>query len=320
MKEVKGGSTMKGLALSLTLAALLCLPVSSIAEEKAAEVAPETTSYTFQTVNYTGDTFTQLLSINNSNVIAGYHGDGTLPAHPFSGFTVTLTSPPTFTTENFPGAQQTQVTGINNNASGKTCGFYIEASGANHGFIKVGPSYLTIDFPNTTSVPPFNQLMGLNDAAQEAGFWNDSSGNSHGYITSSGTSFLTLTIPDVATAVATGVNNKEWTTGFYTDSAQVTHGFVLAVGTFTTLNFPGATSTMALGSNNVGQIVGTYTDTAGLVHGFVYQGGTYSGPVDDPNGPGATMINGINDKGVIVGFYGTCTTGGTICNGLVGTP
>jgi hypothetical protein len=30
-------------------------------------------SYNYQTVNYTGDTFTQLLGINNSLIIAGYH-------------------------------------------------------------------------------------------------------------------------------------------------------------------------------------------------------------------------------------------------------
>lgn len=51
--------------------------------------------------------------------------------------------------------------------------------------------------------------------------------------------------------------------------------------------------------------------------------GVFQGPVDDPNGPGATIINGINDGAFIVGFYGVCVSapvGATTCNGFVGTP
>jgi len=36
--------------------------------------------------------------------------------------------------------------------------------------------------------------------------------------------------------------------------------------------------------------------------------GVFQGPVDDPNGPGATTINGINDGAFIVGFYGVCVS------------
>jgi uncharacterized membrane protein len=317
MKETKGGTTMKGLTLSLGLATLACLTMSGMAQDSA-PAAPEIL-YTFEVVNYPGDTFTQLLGINNSETIAGYHGNGTLPSHPFSGFTLVL--PHTFTTENFPGAVQTQVIGINNNAASKTCGFYIDTKMANHGFIKVGPSYLTIDFPATTSVPPVNQLLGLNDSAQQAGYWQDSSGNFHAYITGGGTFFLGLTIPKVPSAQATGINNKGWITGFYIDSAMVTHGFVLTQGTFRTIDYPRATATSVLGSNNNGQLVGTYTDSAGGVHGFVYNTATATfQTVDAPEGVGTTMINGINDKGVIVGFFGPCAVGGLTCEGLVGTP
>jgi probable HAF family extracellular repeat protein len=115
------------------------------------------------------------------------------------------------------------------------------------------------------------------------------------------------------------VNNTGEVSGFYIDKKGVSHGFTLNLGRLTTLSAPGATSTAAFGLNNNGQVVGTYTDAAGLVHGFVYQGGKFQ-PVDDPNGVGATIINGINDHGWIVGFYGPCTTGGTTCHGFVGTP
>jgi hypothetical protein len=40
------------------------------------------------------------------------------------------------------------------------------------------------------------------------------------------------------------------------------------------------------------------------MHGFIYNiaMGTYQ-EVDDPNGVNTTIINGINDKGQLVGFY-----------------
>ena len=60
-------------------------------------------------------------------------------------------------------------------------------------------------------------------------------------------------------------------------------------------------------------------DSAGNTHGFVYNIAKNSYlEVDDPNAtqPGGTTINGINDKGQIVGFY----VNGTNTIGFVGTP
>ncbi len=54
---------LKKLALPVSLFVLLSM-----------SAAFAQTSYSFQTVNYPGDTFTQLLGINNSGDIAGYHG------------------------------------------------------------------------------------------------------------------------------------------------------------------------------------------------------------------------------------------------------
>jgi probable HAF family extracellular repeat protein len=325
MKENKGGTTMKGFTLSVGLAVLLCLPISVLAQDTAADVAPDATTYKFTTVNYPGDVFTQLLGINNTPEIAGYHGSG-LTGHLNRGFTLIL--PDIFTAENFPGAVQTQVIGINNpippGHTSNTAGFYIDVAGANHGFLKLGTSYVTVDFPDTTSVPAFNQLLGLNSAGQSAGFYNDATGNSHGYIYARfGGVFLVFTIPGATTATATDINNAGQVSGFYTDTAGDTHGFLLNQGHFTKLDFPGATATQAFGLNNVGEVVGFYTDTAGLTHGFVWTSSGFQGPVDDPSGKGATMINGINDKGWVVGFYGVCVsspTTATTCNGFVATP
>jgi hypothetical protein len=71
-------------------------------------------SFIVTDVSSPGDpAFTQLLGINNSATIAGYYGDGSIV--PNNGFTLTL--PNTFLPQNFPGAAQTQVIGINNKAT-----------------------------------------------------------------------------------------------------------------------------------------------------------------------------------------------------------
>src|SRR5713226_8457828 len=125
------------LALTLGLAVLLCMPM--YADEK------ETTTYNFETINFPGDTFTQLLGINNANVIAGYHG-----ATVNQGFTYTLANN-TFTMENFPKSQQTQVIGINNNPF-KSGGFYIMGS-KTIGFTDYKGTFTNVSFPKK----PFNQ-------------------------------------------------------------------------------------------------------------------------------------------------------------------
>ena len=52
------------------------------------------------------------------------------------------------------------------------------------------------------------------------------------------------------------------------------------------------------------------------MHGFIYSGGTYK-EVDDPLGLNTTILNGINDKGQVVGFY-VDANGNT--DGLVASP
>jgi probable HAF family extracellular repeat protein len=289
---------MNRFALVCSLALLLC----------ASALAQSPTSYTFKTVNYPHDTFTQLLGINNSGKIAGYHN-----VNINSGFTLVL--PHQFTTENFPGAAQTQVIGINNKK--KTDGFYVDNGGITHGFLDANGAFFTVDFPGSA----FNQLLSLNDHGQAAGYYSQSVDNStpdFPYIYNEyGGIFEVITIPQAVNgAQATGINNSGHICGFYVDSAMVNHGWLLIDGIFSTLDVPDATFTQALGINNKGQVVGVFMDGAGLSHGFVYEIGKTYHIIDDPNGIGATVANGINDKGQIVGFYGTSP----LNSGFVATP
>jgi hypothetical protein len=124
----------KGLAVSLGVAVLMCMS-TAFAQ-----------TYNFQTINYPDDTFTQLLGINDSNEIAGYHG-----ASINKGFTYDLSSN-TFTSENYPKSQQTQVTAINSNDAFKTAGFYI-LHGKTIGFTDLTGTFTSVAFPKKPLTP-----------------------------------------------------------------------------------------------------------------------------------------------------------------------
>src|SRR5258708_21253557 len=220
------------LVVTLGLAVLLCISMTISASEKE-------NRFFFRTVIFPGDTFTQLLGINDFEMIARYHG-----ATVNQGFVFTF--PNNFTSENFPGSAQTQVIGINN--QGHTDGFYIDTAGTTHGFLDINGAFTTVDFPGTT----FNQLLGLNDHDQAPGYFADAAGIDHPYIfDNNGGGFLVITIPAATGgAQATGINRSGSISGFYIDSAGFNHGFLLANGKFTTLDFPPATFTQAFGVHN----------------------------------------------------------------------
>jgi hypothetical protein len=281
----------KSSALALILAVAGCM-TSAVAQA----------TYSFDNVQYSQngkvDTFTQFLGINNANIIAGYHGATTN-----KGFTYNP-STKLFVNENYTGSMQTQVTGINN--VGKTVGFYISQSGDTFGFQYINGKYTSTNFPST----PFNQLLGQNDLAQSAGYYStkaDGSGPDHPYVyDENGQTWLAIILPNSVQAQATGINNSSDVCGFTIDKNNVSHGWLNVAGNVTILNYPESTGTAALGCNNAGQVVGSYTDSANNTHGFVYYVTSKKWQsIDDPDGVGTTVVNGINDNGVLVGFYGT---------------
>jgi len=284
---IKGGIA---LLLSLTLLA----GCGGNAHPLLIATCPTKATFSFTTANFTGDTFTQLLGINNMGEIAGYHGSGADPQNPNKGFTISPTG--NFTNENFTNSAQTQVIAVNTN--GDTAGFYVDQAGNTHGFLNAGGTFATVDAPNTI----FNQLLSLNDKGVAAGYSQEANGTQHPYTVLLG-NFTMITTPG-ASAQATGVNNRGDVSGFYVDNAAVTHGFVIPQGkTLITVDFPQGTFTQVLGLNNLGDAVGTYDDAGGKTHGFIFNVTAVSfESIDDPKGVGTTVVNGLNDLGKIVGF------------------
>ncbi len=200
---------MKNLRLHFALACALLLCTSAWAQ-----------NYHFQTVNAPndpGDPFTQLLGINNSNIIAGYHN-----FFQNQGFVLTL--PAAFSPENYPNSMMTQVIGINNN--GTTSGFYVDQGGTTHGFYHTSNGiYTTVDYSGTA----FNQLLSQNDFQQASGYYSLSPNNTtpdFPYVyDEDGGIFEVITIPGaVGGAQATGINNSQMKVGFFIDINGINHG------------------------------------------------------------------------------------------------
>lgn len=249
-------------------------------------------SYTVQTVAHADDpAFTQLLGINNSGTVAGFHGMSVN-----QGFTLTL--PNIFTTENFPGATQTIVAAIN--GTGDTAGIYIDAAGANHGFTQVGGTFLTVDQPNTV----FNQALGINNGSTTVGYSStDFAGQTLQQANSQSNgvfSDINALLPLNINSQAVGINNANKIVGFYMPADGISFGFLNIGNTISTIIPFGSNSTQALGINGSGEIVGTYIDAAGLQHGYTDIGGTFA---TFDVGSVSTTVNGVNDSGQLVGFY-----------------
>jgi hypothetical protein len=274
----------------------------------------------FTTVdNQTDATFNQLLGINNSGLIAGYFGSGA-QGHPNKGYELILSHRMTsYRSENFPHALQTQVTGLNDN--GVTVGFWSSQNTAsmmnnNFGFYAWGGHFHSVNFPAPhNSSPPVNQLLGVNDRGVAVGFYTNSQGNNRGYEFNIFThQFSRVLVPgsprrlqDGPSLTAAAINNRGDVAGFYTAMGGMTDAFLRkANGVFIKLAYPGAAMTQAFGVNDRDEVVGGYTTGSGnaaKTFGFTWTPGSGFTSVSDPQGQGATTLNGVNNAGALVGFY-----------------
>jgi len=202
-------------------------------------------------------------------------------------------------------------------------------------------------FANYSGVP--TNTTALNTGTGQIAFGINSAGNVVGgnnttaFYLPSGGSPQTITVPGNAIN-AFGINDRGNIVGQFT-SGNATPGFYLssaAGNSFITINAPnvatGTNTVNAQGVNNNGLAIGFYLGTDGQVHGFqantagAAPGGTITGaaiadptipPV--PGEPGATFVFsqllGINDAGLVAGYYGDSTTSqhGFIYNTNTGT-
>jgi hypothetical protein len=293
--------------------------------------AQQSVAYAFTTLDNSNDlTFNQLLGINNSDVIAGYFGSGAAN-HPNKGYYLLPGGKQLqlgYRVENFPGSTQTQVTGLNDR--GTQVGFLSptdngSGNDANYGWYSTddGVTFHEITVPGVTlGSPAVTQLLGVDNREAAVGFYNDSAGNSHGFVYDIWDNHFAFTsIPSATSVTDSAINNHGDIAGFFTPSGSSTvESFLLHNHRMWTLAYSGASMTQALGLNDSDEVVGVVTIGSGssaAMHGFTWTPQAGFTLVDDPNGMGTTTVNGVNNHGDLVGFY---VDGAGNTDGMLATP
>jgi len=299
----------RGRLRAAMIAALLTAGVLAASAAATGSPVPNGSKhYSFRTFNNPRDlTFNQLLGINSRGTIAGYFGSGA-PGHPNKGYLLTHFGRGRYINENFPGSLQTQVTGLNDH--GVTVGFWANKAGANFGFYAIHQrNFTNADFPTKNhSKPPVDQLLGVNNRDVAVGFYNDSMSNSHGYTYNIAKHrFRRVLVPGATSVTAAAINNAGDIAGFDTNAKGAVVGFLkTSSGHLITLSVPGASMTQAFGVNDGDMVVGGYqvgTGSSAKMYGFTWAPGVGFRSISDPSGVGTTTVNGLNNRGWLVGFY-----------------
>jgi probable HAF family extracellular repeat protein len=192
-----------------------------------------------------------------------------------------------FKTIQFPGALHTHAAALNN--TGQIVGGYSTGVRAEQGFVYQSGVATPLDFPESD----FTLLSGINDTGQIVGTFSTAGSLNSGFLYSDGV-FTALTIPGSIFSNASGINNAGQIVGHMQDETGG-HGYVGTNGSFRLLDIPGG-SFQPKAINNTGQIVGQ-----GSPGSMLYNNGVFT-RINVP-GSFATLANGINDAGQIVGYY-----------------
>lgn len=190
-------------------------------------------------------------------------------------FAISYTQAGTWTTIDKPGANGTEINGIDGNT---LAGNYYDAS--SHGFIYNGTSWTTIDKPGANDTY-INGISG-NNLIGEYYDWSGQHGClydgiiwtnlDHPYTLPKSTIYLSYTSPHhINGNIVVGEYYFD-SSSYYVPGAGSEHGFIYNMTTkkWTTIDYPGAWNTWIFGFDGE-QYVGGYDDESGI-HGFIYNG------------------------------------------------
>jgi uncharacterized membrane protein len=250
---------------------------------------------TIQTVDVPGESFTQLVGINDTGVIAGNVVDTNTHG-------VIRAVDGTFTIFDPPGSAGTNVNAID--AAGDTVGYYSTGAGTQC-FIRSAAGAFTV-FGRTSGSRPYCFANAINDKGYVAGTATKGRSAYAFLRTSSGGTRAFLKSDKTATGVF-GVNNVNTVVGFTTGASSTVGYLRTKDGTITTFDAPGDTyGTRATGINDKGTITGTFSTSSVDSHGFIREADGTVTAFDVPNATLTSTVS-INAKGDIAGNYRTAS-------------
>jgi len=110
------------------------------------------------------------------------------------------------------------------NSAGQVSGYYQDADGAYHGFVKNGATFTQIDVPDAI----YTFAYSINDRTDVVGWYFDQQFNQHGFVLSGG-KFTTIDAPGSAGTAVTAINSKGDLAGYWFDAANVYHAFTASL-------------------------------------------------------------------------------------------
>jgi hypothetical protein len=119
-----------------------------------------------------------------------------------------------------PGAAGLGTEPVGLNALGVVSGYFQDAQGSFHGFLKLGPKFTNIDVPGAADTFAY----GINSFADQVGYYVDKDGNIHGFVRRAGV-FTTIDVPGSLATLVTNINDAGDLSGLWFD-ANATHAFI----------------------------------------------------------------------------------------------
>ena len=267
-------------------------------------------SGTYTTFDAPGSTVIYPVAINPEGEIIGYYFDAGSLTHSFlrtRDGTLTPFDPPGATCSLSTSSGCSASNGIN--PEGTITGWYTDASGVTHGFLRTRDgTFTTFDAPGSAGTVP----AGINPAGAITGayFVAGSLFLTPGFVRTPGGTFITFNPPNSTQTAPVGINPEGAIAGqSFVFLAPIQYqGFLRGRdGSFATFNPPNSTYTKPVGINPEGAITGWYTDASSVTHGFLR---TRDGTLITIDAPGAgtgsfegTVTAGINAEGTITGNY-----------------
>jgi len=239
------------------------------------------------------------MSMNMAGDITGFYVDANDVRHGFvrAAASGAITGP-----IDVPGAGTSALQGtvpLSIDTAGDITGFYIDAGGTFHGFVRSANGTITAPINAPGAGTGLNGKvsfkgtlpMSINASEEIAGIYSDTSGAYHGFVYTAGSAtpaFTTFDAPGVGTGgiipgtAALSINAGGDTSGIYTDASGARHGFLrTAAGAITApIDAPAAATTgmfsgtVLVSINSLDDVTGTFADTNGVFHAFLLSTGT----------------------------------------------
>jgi uncharacterized membrane protein len=281
-----------------TLGLLLLFAITAAASDKTA------LKFSFAESNVPGAIRAQPWGINNAGVTVGTYFDSSDVVHGYmlDGENLTNIDDP----KALP--QWTFAYGINPDGPASVVGVYLSSeTGLYVGFLYKDGLYTDIPGPSGALETIAD---GINDSGAIVGYYVyiDATTNTAqvaGFLLRDG-KYTTLNVPGTygGNSYAYGINKSGQIVLMWFDSNNHCQGSLYdsKTRTYTTIEVPGAVQSQPQGINAAGDVVFRWFDAISVSHGAVLHNGKYY-TYDFPNGTGATISEGINDVGDIVGYY-----------------